>query len=61
MKKHLLQKAGLAVVAFTPMWAFADVDVDVITDLATDVATVGAAVFGILVAIKGIKLIRRCL
>jgi hypothetical protein len=57
----LLQKAGLAVVTLTPMAASAAVDVSDITDLAVDVGLVGAAVLGILVAIKGIKLIRRCL
>lgn len=44
-----------------PLSAFAAVDVAAITGLATDVAAVGAAVFGILVAVKGIKLIRRAL
>jgi hypothetical protein len=39
----------------------AAVDVTAITGLGTDVAAVGAAVFGILVAVKGIKLIRRAL
>jgi hypothetical protein len=59
--KNLMHKAGLALVGFTPMLALAEVDVSDITGLATDVAAVGAAVLGILVAIKGIKLIRRCL
>jgi hypothetical protein len=54
-------KAGLAVVGLTPMVASAAVDVSDITALATDIAAVGAAVFAILVAIKAIKLVRRCL
>jgi hypothetical protein len=57
----LWNKVGLAVAGFSPAFAFAAIDVSDITGLATDVATVGAAVLGILVAIKGIKLIRRCL
>jgi hypothetical protein len=59
--KNLYHKAGLALLGLSPMAAFATVDVSDITGLATDVAAVGAAVLGILVAIKGIKLIRRCL
>ena len=39
----------------------AAVDVTPITAILPDVAAVGVAVFGVLVAIKGIKLIRRAL
>jgi hypothetical protein len=41
--------------------AFAAVDVTPISDLSTDVASIGAAVMGILIAIAGIKYIRRAL
>lgn len=43
------------------MQASAAVDVTAITAVAVDVAAVGAAVFGIFVAIKAIKLVRRAL
>jgi hypothetical protein len=57
----LLQRMAVGFMACVPALAFAAIDVSDITGLATDVAAVGAAVLGILVAIKGIKLIRRCL
>lgn len=41
--------------------AHAEVDVAPITDLMTDVASIGAAVMGVLIAIAGIKYIRRAL
>jgi hypothetical protein len=54
-------KLLLAALAMAPLSAFAAVDVTAITGVATDVATVGAAVFGIYVAVKAIKLIRKAL
>lgn len=41
--------------------AFAAVDVAPISDLSTGVASIGAAVMGVLIAIAGIKYIRRAL
>jgi hypothetical protein len=41
--------------------AFAAVDVAPISDLSADVASIGAAVMGVLIAIAGIKYIRRAL
>ena len=41
--------------------AFADVDVAPITNLLSDVTAIGAAVMGVLIAIAGIKYIRRAL
>jgi hypothetical protein len=57
----MMKKLSGAFVALAPLSAFATVDVSDITSLGTDIATVGAAVLAILVAIKGIKLIRRAL
>ena len=41
--------------------AFAAVDVGPISDLVTDVGSIGAAIMGVLIAIAGIKYIRRAL
>ncbi len=41
--------------------AFAAVDTGPISDLVTDVASIGAAVMGVLIAIAGIKYIRRAI
>jgi hypothetical protein len=57
----MLKKIGVGVVAFTPLLALADVDVSAITSLIPDVTSVGLAVFGLLVVIKGIKLLRHVL
>lgn len=56
-----LKLALVASLATVSAVSHAAVDVTAITGLGTDVAAVGAAVFGILVAVKGIKLIRRAL
>lgn len=61
MLKNLFVKAGIATAAVCPILAHAAVDVTAITAVATDVAAVGAAVFGIYVAIKAVKLVRRSL
>lgn len=58
---QMLNKIGTALVFLTPFAAQAAVDVKAITDVGTDVAAVGAAVFGIYVAIKAVKLVRRSL
>lgn len=50
-----------ALVLFAPFSAMAAVDTTAITDTVTDVAAVGTAVFGVLVAVKAIKLVRRAL
>ena len=41
--------------------AFASVEVGAITDTVTDVATIGTAIMGVLIAIAGIKYVRRAL
>ena len=53
----------LAVLAvlFAPLSAFATADVTGITAVGTDVGLIGAAVFGVFVAIKAVKLVRRAL
>ena len=62
-KTSFLLKAiayGTALAA-APMSAFAAVDVTPITAILPDVAAVGVAIFGVLVAIRSIKLVRRAL
>ena len=58
MKKSLIVLSVLGVLSANAMAA---VDVSPITDIVTDIGLVGAAVFGVLVAVKGIKLLRRAL
>ena len=65
MSKFSLKKIGGVVVA-TAAGLFATasnaaVDTAAITDVATDVTSVGTAVFGILVLVVGIKLVRKAL
>ena len=48
-------------VALSPLSAFAGVDVTAVTGSLTDIATVGAAVFGVYVAIKLTKWVRRAM
>lgn len=57
----MFKKIGSAVVALAPLSAFAAVDVTAITAASGDVAIVAAAVFGVYVAIKATKFIRRAL
>jgi hypothetical protein len=57
----MLKKIGGLVVCMAPMAAFADVDTTALTATLTDIATVAAAVFGVYVAIKASKFIRRAL
>lgn len=62
MTSNLVKKFayGVALVA-SPLSAFAVVDLTPITATLTDIALVGAAMFGVFVAIKAIKLVRRAL
>lgn len=58
----MLKKIGSAVVALAPFAAFAaGPDITPITATLTDIATVGGAVFGVYVAIKAVKFVRRAL
>ena len=41
--------------------SFAAVDVGAINETVTDVATIGAAIMGVLVAVAGVKYVRRAL
>ena len=53
--------AVLVTSVLTATSAFAEVDVTPISNLLTDVTAIGAAVMGVLIAIAGIKYIRRAL
>lgn len=57
----MLKKLSIGLIMAAPLSAFAAVDVSAITDSAADVAVVAAAVFGVYVAIKATKFIRRAL
>ena len=57
----MLNKMGFAVVLLSPLSAFAAADVTALTAILTDIALVGATVFGIFVAIKATKFVRRAL
>lgn len=60
MKKQILR--GLAAAgSLASVGAFAATDVTAVTASATDIAAVGAAVFGVMVAIKLVKWVRRAL
>lgn len=52
---------AVAALALAPLSAFAAVDLTAITGITADVTAVGVAILGILLVIKGIKLMRRAL
>lgn len=56
-----MKKIYLAGAALSPLAAFAAVDVSALTAILTDIALVGTTVFGIFVAIKATKFVRRAL
>lgn len=56
--RRLFVPASLALSATSAMAA---VNVDAITGMSADVSSVGLAVFGILVAVKAVKMLRRAL
>ena len=56
-----MNKILSTIVLLSPLSAMAAVDVTAITGAATDVGLVAAAVFGVYVAIKATKFIRRAL
>lgn len=60
MNRLKLALAGLAASTMT-LPAFAAQDVTAVTASSTDIAAVGAAVFGVMVAIKLVKWVRRAL
>lgn len=57
----MFKKFAAAAVALVPFIAHAEVDVTAITGASTDVGLVAAAVFGVYVAIKASKFVRRAL
>lgn len=57
----MFKKISAFVVSLSPMAVFAAADVTAITATLTDIATVGTAVFGVYVAIKAVKFVRRAL
>lgn len=57
----MLKKLSYGLIMAAPLSAFAAVDVSAITAASADVALVAAAVFGVYVAIKATKFIRRAL
>ena len=62
MKKIVGVVSAVAVTSvLTATSAFAQVDTQAITDTVADVTTIGAAIMGVLIAIAGIKYVRRAL
>lgn len=57
----MFKKIAGVLVSVAPLSAFAAADVTAVTGAGTDVAAVGAAVFGVMVAIALVKWIRRAL
>lgn len=57
----MFKKIGAFLVSAAPLSVFAAVDVTAITGVLTDVGVVAAAVFGVYVAIKATKFVRRAL
>lgn len=57
----MFKKISVALMGFSPLLAMAAVDVTAITAVLPDIAIVGTAVFGVYVAIKATKFVRRAL